>query len=107
MKKQYNLNLKAGVDFRVCQEHWLPQKLGVAAVAFGSTLYLRSKEECIPQHEFLHIVQFHTFGVVHVVCHYLFHIARNYRRLGNFKESFREIPFEKEARAFEAGVFKP
>jgi hypothetical protein len=106
MNKQYNLNLKAGVDFKVCLDHWLPQKLGVVAVAFGRTLYLGSNDDRIPQHEFLHIVQFNTYGVAHVVCHYLFHVSRNYRRFGNFKDAFREIPFEKEARDFEAGVFQ-
>ena len=102
MKDRYHLNLTEGKDFRVRRNHWLPNKLGVAAVAFGTTLYLRSPDAPIPRHEFLHIAQFHKYGVAHVVLHYLFHVARNYRRLGNFSDSFREVPFEKEARDFEA-----
>jgi hypothetical protein len=105
MTKRYNLDLKAGVDFTVKRKHWLPEKLGSECIAFGKTLYLRGTEERIPQHEFLHIAQFHKYGVMSVVWHYLFHLARNYRRFGNFRDSFREVPFEKEARDFEAGLF--
>jgi len=104
MKNRYNLDLKAGVDFKVKRTHWLPEKLGIECIAFGRTLYLRSSEHRIPQHEFLHIAQFHKFGVIRVVFHYLRHILINYRRFGNFQESFREVPFEKEARDFEAGL---
>ena len=104
MMSRYNLDLKAGVDFKVKRKHWLPEKLGIECIAFGKTLYLRGPEERIPQHEFLHIAQFNKFGVVRVIFHYLVHITKNYRRLRNFKDSFREVPFEKEARDFEAGL---
>lgn len=104
MTNRYNLNLKAGVDFKVKRNHWLPGKLGIGCIAFGRTLYLRGSEERIPQHEFLHIAQFHKFGVIKVVSLYLFHIIKNYRRFGNFRDAFREVPFEKEARDFEAGL---
>jgi hypothetical protein len=106
MKNSYNLDLKAGVDFMVKRQHWLPEKIGVECIAFGRTLYVRSSDDRIPKHEFLHIAQFHKYGIAHVVLHYLFHVARNYRRFRNFRDAFREIPFEKEARDFEAGVFQ-
>lgn len=103
MATQYNLDLKPGVDFTVKRSHWLPEKLGIECIAFGKTLYLRGAAERIPQHEFLHIAQFHKYGIARVVFHYLQHIIKNYRRFGNFRDSFREVPFEKEARDFEAG----
>jgi hypothetical protein len=104
MHNKYNLGLRAGVDFTVKRNHWLPGKLNVACIAFGRTLYLRGSEERIPHHEFLHIAQFHKFGVIRVVCHYLLHLTKNYLRLGSFGESFREVPFEKEARAYETSL---
>lgn len=102
MVAEYRLDLQAGVDFQVKRGHWLPERFGVECIAFGRTMYLRGAPEEIPRHEFLHIAQFHRYGVPRVVLHYLVHVARNYRRYGNFKEAFREVPFEQEARAFEA-----
>jgi hypothetical protein len=103
MKGGYNLALKEGFDFTVRRRHWLPQILGVDCLAFGKTLYFRRADGGIPKHEFLHLAQFHQYGVARVVLHYLFHVARNYRRYGNFRDAFREVPFEREAREFEAG----
>ena len=103
MRGEYNLDLKEGVDFRVKRGHWLPRKLGIEWIAFGKTLYGRTQDEKIPKHEFLHIVQFSRYGVARVVCHYLFHVGRNCCRYGNLGKAFREVPFEVEARDFEAG----
>ena len=102
MKAGYNLDLKEGVDFRVRRGHWLPRKLSVDCIAFGKTLYFRSTDEGIPKHEFLHLAQFHKYGAARVVLHYLFHLARNFCRYRNFRDSFCEVPFEREAREFEA-----
>lgn len=103
MKAEYNLDLKEGVDFRVKRAHWLPEKLGIEWIAFGKTLYCRTADGDVPKHEFLHIVQFSRYGVVRVVVHYLFHASRNFCRFGNLGKAFREVPFEVEARQFEAG----
>ena len=102
MRDGYNLDLKEGVDFTVKRGHWLPKKLGVEYLAFGRTLYFRMVEGGIPKHEFLHLAQFHKYGVAGVVFHYLYHLARNLCRYRNFRDSFREVPFEREAREFEA-----
>ena len=103
MRGEYNLDLKEGVDFRVKRGHWLPAKLGIECIAFGKTLYLRTASGDVPKHEFLHIVQFARYGVARVVFHYLFHAGGNYCRYGNLGKAFREVPFEVEARDFEAG----
>ena len=101
MKGGYNLNLKEGVDFKVKRGHWLPKKLGVDYLAFGRMLYFRKVDGVIPKHEFLHLAQFHKYGVIRVVLHYLFHLAMNFYRYRNFRDSFCEVPFEREAREFE------
>ena len=103
MSGEYNLDLEEGVDFRVRRGHWLPRKLGIDWIAFGKTLYCRTANGDVPKHEFLHIVQFSRYGVPRVVCHYLFHAGRNFCRYGNVGKAFREVPFEVEARDFEAG----
>lgn len=103
MRGHYNLDLKEGVDFKVKRGHWLPAKLGIECIAFGKTLYCRAADGDVPKHEFLHIVQFSRYGVARVIFHYLFHISRNYFRYCNFAKAFREVPFEVEARDFEAG----
>ena len=103
MKGGYNLALKEGLDFKVRRRHWLPEMLGVECIAFGKTLYFKRVDGDIPKHEFLHLAQFHKYGVVRVIVHYLFHVARNLCRYGNFRDAFREVPFEREAREFEAG----
>jgi len=102
MKGEYDLNLEEGVNFKVKRGHWLPKKLGVNCIAFGRTLYFGQVDGGIPKHEFLHIAQFHKYGVARVVLHYLFHLTKNFFRYGNFQDSFREVPFEREAREFEA-----
>ena len=103
MSQEYDLTLREGIDFRVKRGHWLPRKLGVPCIAFGRTLYCLAADAVVPKHEYLHIAQFHKYGVTRVVLHYLCHVARNYRRLGNFGAAFREVPFEVEARDYEAG----
>lgn len=100
MNRLYDLDLQEGVHFRVERGHWLPRRLGVDCVAFGRVLYLRHPDAAIPRHEFLHLVQFRTHGTPKVICHYLFHTVRNYVRHRNWAAAFRDVPFEKEARAF-------
>ena len=102
MTGQYNLDLKEGADFRVRRGHWLPRKLGIGYIAFGKTLYCRAADAEVPKHEFLHIVQFHEYGVARVLLHYAFHVGRNLLRFRNFAQAFRGVPFEVEAREFEA-----
>lgn len=102
MSDKYNLELREGVDFRVKRGHWLPSKLGVEWFAFGRTLYCRSVNGDIPRHEFLHIAQFARYGVARVILGYLFHLGRNYCRYRSFGKAFRNVPFEVEARSFEA-----
>ena len=102
MTGKYNLDLKEGTDFRVKRGHWLPQKFGVECIAFGKTLYCRAVDADVPKHEFLHIVQFSEYGVVRVILHYLFHVGKNLCRFRNFGKAFRAVPFEVEAREFEA-----
>jgi len=101
MNPLYHLDIQEGVHFRVKRGHWLPRRLGVDCVAFGRVLYLQRPDAPIPRHEFLHLVQFRTYGIPRVVCHYLFHAAQNYRQCRNLAKAFRDIPFEREARAFE------
>jgi MoaA/NifB/PqqE/SkfB family radical SAM enzyme len=100
---KYNLELREGVDFRVKRGHWLPKRLGIEYIAFAKTLYCRQDRAEVPRHEFLHIAQFSRYGVFRVTLHYLFHVARNYCRYGNFAEAFRRVPLEVEAVDYEAG----
>ena len=103
MNNGYNLALQEGIDFQINRGHWLPRKLGVAYLALGRTLYCRETNAPVPKHEYLHIVQFHKYGWTRVVLHYLYHVARNYCRLRSFGAAFRAVPFEVEARDYEAG----
>ena len=103
MSTGYNLALREGIDFRVKRGHWLPRKLGVPCIAFGKTLYCLAADAEVPKHEYLHLAQFQKYGVARVLLHYLRHVTRNYLRLGSFGAAFREVPFEVEARRYEAG----
>jgi len=103
MNGAYNLDLKEGIDFRIKRGHWFPKKLGVEWIAFGRTLYCRNVDGEVPRHEFLHIVQFSRYGVIRVILHYVFHLARNFCRFRNFAVAFRQVPFELEAGDYEAG----
>jgi len=98
---KYNLDLEEGRDFEFKRSHWLPKKVGVECIAFGGTLYHRGEDSEVPRHEFLHLAQFHRYGVARVLLHYLFHLVKNRIRYGNFGKAFREVPFEQEAREFE------
>ena len=102
MTGRYKLDLREGIDFRVKRGHWLPRRLGGEYIAFGKTLYCRAADAEVPKHEFLHIVQFSEYGVVRVILHYLFHVGRNLCRFMDFGRAFCEVPFEVEAREFEA-----
>jgi len=97
----YNLELREGENFRVKRGHWLPKKVGVECIAFGRTLYHREKDGKVPLHEYLHLAQFHRYGVVRVLFHYLFHVGKNFILYRNFGKAFVGVPFEVEAREFE------
>jgi hypothetical protein len=101
MPGKYNTNLTAGQDFFVKKHHWIPGKLNVEYFAFGTRLYCRGDGTPLPRHELLHISQFKKYGIVGVMAHYFFHFTRNYLKCGDGGRSFLDIPFEKEARAFE------
>ncbi len=102
MSDGYNLDLREGIDYKVKRNHWLPAKLGVDYIAFGKTLYVRMAQSGVPKHEFLHLAQFHKYGVIRVILHYLFHVSLNVCRYRNVRDSFCNVPFEREARDFEA-----
>ena len=104
MSTGYNLALREGIDFRVKRGHWLPRKLGVPCIALGKTLYCLAADAEVPRHEYLHIAQFHKYGVARVVLHYLWHVTRNYLRLRSLGAAFREVPFEVEARRYAAAL---
>ena len=40
---KYNLNLQAGKDFFIKENHRIPQKMGVDFFVFGKTMYCRGK----------------------------------------------------------------
>ena len=101
LESKYNLKIMPERDYCIKESHWLPQKLGIKYLAFGKTLYCDEKVQTIPDHEFLHIAQFHRFGKARVIMHYLLHLTKNYVTSLNFAESYVNIPFEKEARYYE------
>ena len=100
-KNKYNLSLKENTHFFTKEHHWLPIKLGIRYFAFGQTLYCDRDIPKIPAHEFLHIAQFHKYGIIGVLVHYLYYFAKNYFSSFDLANSFVNIPFEVEARAFE------
>jgi hypothetical protein len=104
-RNKYNLDLKPGVDFRICENHWLPRKMGAAVFVFGKTMYFSGRMEKLPAHEYLHVAQFRKYGRLRVLMHYLYHLPLNYARSGNFATAFRNVPYEVEARNFESGRF--
>lgn len=99
--KKYNLNLKAGKDFFIRENHRIPQKMGVDFFVFGKTMYCRGTMEKLPNHEFLHVAQFRKYGTILVVMHYLFFLSVNMIKYRNFGKAFQFVPFEVEARKFE------
>jgi MoaA/NifB/PqqE/SkfB family radical SAM enzyme len=100
--RKYDLDLAEGVHFAVKRNHWLPRKLGVGYLAFGKTLYCKDGDGGIPRHEYLHLAQFHRYGIPRVLFHYLYHFCRSYWKGRDFAKAFQAVPFEVEARAFEA-----
>ena len=101
LDQKYNLNLVLNEDFFAKEEHWLPRKMGVQYFAFGNVLYCDKKIDEIPAHEFLHIAQFHKYGIFRVIWHYLYHFVANYKKSMSAGEAFMLIPFEVEAREYE------
>jgi len=97
----YDLNLREGIDFAVRRGHWLPKTLGLEYLAVRRTLYCRQVDAGIPKHEYLHLAQFRKYGVAGVFWHYLRYGVAHFVRCRDLGEAFREIPFEREARAFE------
>ncbi|OGR04110.1 MAG: hypothetical protein A2284_09225 [Deltaproteobacteria bacterium RIFOXYA12_FULL_61_11] len=97
----YRLDLTPGRDFRLCEGHWLPRKLGLSYLTWGRTLYAGAKTAVVPTHEYLHLAQFHRYGKLRVFAHYLLHIFRGLLGGKNLAGACIAIPFEVEARAFE------
>ena len=104
MNNGYDLDLKEGVDYRVKRGHWLPRKAGVDCIALGATLYHARADGRVPKHEYLHLAQFSKYGVARVLLHYLVHFTRNYSRCRDLGKAFCDVPFEVEARRYEAGA---
>jgi hypothetical protein len=102
--RKYNLEIEPGKDFEIRENHWLPRKLSVRFIAFGKTLYCDCQLTILPDHEFLHIVQFNKFGVPRVAVHYMMHLIKNYFTTFNFAGAFANIPFEVEARQYEEAI---
>lgn len=100
-ENKYNLTLKENLDFFTKEHHWLPKKLGARYFAFGKTLYCDRDMPKIPDHEFLHVAQFHKYGIFGVLIHYLYYFAKNYFSSFDLANSFVNIPFEVEARVYE------
>ena len=100
MKKKYNLNLREGVDFKVKECHWLPEKMNVDYFVFRKTMYCRNHRVHLPKHEFLHLAQFNKYGTVVTLIHYLYYGIKNIIKYRKLSTAFQEIPFEVEARAF-------
>jgi hypothetical protein len=101
LSKKYNLELKAGKDFMIKENHWLPEKMGADFFVFGKIMYCRRSMGTLPDHEFLHIAQFSKYGTILVILHYLLYLSLNLIRFWNFKKAFIAIPFEIEARSYE------
>ncbi len=102
LDKKYNLNLQAGKDFFIKENHRIPHKMGVGFFVFGKTMYCRGTMGKLPDHEFLHVAQFRKYGSFLVVLHYLFYLSLNMLKYRNFGKAFQQVPFEVEARKFEA-----
>ena len=100
-ENKYNLNIQAGKDFFIKENHCIPQKIGVDFFVFGRTIYCRGKMEKLPNHEFLHVTQFRKYGIFLVIVHYLFYLTVNMVKFRNFKTAFTAVPFEVEARSYE------
>lgn len=101
LEKKYNLELKAGKDFTVKENHWLPNKMGVDIIVFGKVMYCKNKLDEIPMHEFLHVAQFRKYGILLVMLHYFFYVTINIFRYRDISKAFSQVPFEIEARNFE------
>ncbi len=99
--RKYRLDLRAGKDFMVRENHRLPVKMGAEIFVFGKTMYCRNSLTEIPRHEYLHIAQFRKYGSLLVLIHYTFYLTVNFLRYRNFGKAFRMVPFEVEARDFE------
>lgn len=100
-EKKYNLTLKPGIDFKIRENHRIPQKMNVDFFVFGKTMYCKNKMEKLPDHEYLHVAQFRKYGSFLVVMHYLFYLSVNLIKFRNFGKAFQSVPFEVEARAYE------
>lgn len=101
-EKKYQLYLEPGKDFQIKENHRIPQKMGVDYFVFGRTMYCKNKMEILPKHEYLHIAQFRKYGRFLVLTHYLFYLTVNLVKYRNFGKAFSFVPFEVEARNFEA-----
>ena len=99
--KKYNLNLQAGKDFIIKENHLIPKKMNADFFVFGKTMYCKNKMEKLPDHEYLHVAQFRKYGSFLVVLHYLFYLSLNLIKFRNFGMAFQAVPFEVEARAYE------
>lgn len=101
-EKKYNLKLVPEKDFRIKENHSIPNKMGVDFFVFGRTMYCRNKMEKLPKHEYLHVAQFRKYGSFLVLLHYLFFLTINMIKYRNFGKAFKAVPFEVEARKYEA-----
>ena len=102
LSRKYRMDLVEGRDYRMRPNHSLPQKIGAEIVVIGRNVYCAGELSELPRHEYLHVAQFRKYGRLLVLLHYGFFFPLNILRFWNGKRAFREIPFEREAREFEA-----
>lgn len=105
--EKYRLDLQPGIDFKIKENHRIPEKMGVDFFVFGKTMFCRNKMEKLPAHEYLHVAQFKKYGIVFVLLHYLFYLAVNMIKYRDFGKAFVGVPFEVEARKYEESINNP
>lgn len=102
----YDLTLVPGIDYTVFPSHWLAKYTNLPIIAWGRALYFKEPLTYLPYHEYLHLAQFHKFGIFRVLCHYIYHGGINWLQTRKLKTAFAQIPFEVEARQYQALCYR-
>lgn len=91
--------------------HWLPPRLGAAAVTIGYTIYYAESFDYVPKnlrrHEFKHIEQIDNLGIFWFYHNYFLQYILGRLQGLNHWDAYEKITFEVEARAAAKVISSP
>ena len=97
------------MNVKIKHNHWFPKLLKVNGITIGSKILLRDEPKNVKRntykHELQHCYQIEAVGFFKFYLSYFMYYLAGYIYLGNWEQSYYDIPYEREAYEVEDSPF--